>query len=702
MEESLEGTNKAPQQETPDLLRTPESDGTEYFIRNNPNYRISCSKVKDEVFGGYKVNFTKPLPQFDTAFGKAYEVSKQYDSGKLYALVLEKKHPFRLLEINKLTGRHIPHLVSVIASQLVPTSISKGRNFVVILEKPVGITLAEYIKKNGAINDNYLASTLVPIINEIIVSLSQLGVVHGKINTGNIYLDEHGNITLGECISEPCGYSQPMIYETMGRACAQAIGKGNGTTAIDYHAMGVLVAILLRGRDPLEGFHNDDILKRKFEDGTYTILTDKIEIPTRMLDLLRGILNERKLDSWGAGQVMEWIKGRRFNLLPPTDSPEAARSIVFNGRKYLTRKHLAHALYMHWDEGAKFVQTDAIIRWIDKSSQEFVLVEKLEIVSSRIMRDTDSSLKRDDELVAQYILLLDPTGPVRLREFSANIDALGMVLADGVANNSRQYIEGVESIILHNLLSTISNDEHIAMSTSLHDTLFVLQKCTDLLRKKDIGFGIERCLYELNPSLPCQSPPLIDDLVFTTEELLKCLDTNEAIGGKILDKHMAAFLSERMELPLKIFIASLTRFPDFANNIYIQILALLSLAQQTSGVGELPKLAAKSYEGLKVLINTLHSKTIRAEVEANLQKAVKRGILSNMLRVISESRYLVKDRLGFKKSLGIYRANAVQIIRLSNTRAVNNLGYRYGLQLAVMISFFVATAEFITLLIKAF
>jgi len=116
----------------------------------------------------------------------------------------------------------------------------------------------------------------------------------------------------------------------------------------------------------------------------------------------------------------------------------------------------------------------------------------------------------------------------------------------------------------------------------------------------------------------------------------------------------------------------------------------------------LPRLAVKISEGLRAVIEEFHSKTIREELNTGLDKVIKKGILSSLLRVISDPKMLVRDRLGFKKAVNSHRNNAMQIIRLSNSRAINNVGYRYGLQLSVMISFFVATVAVITLMLKAF
>lgn len=680
------------------------NDGSEYYLRKNRYLRVSVSPTKDEVVGEFVINFSRPLPQLNTSFGKAYAVTlKNGNDNDVYAVILDKRYPIRLMEINKLVGQRIESFTNIVASQFITTSVSKGKVCAVIIEMPRGSTLAEYIKKNGKLSEEYIAKIVVPAINNVIVILSGLGVVHGKINANNVYIEDSGHITVGECVSESCGYSQPLIYETVNRAAAMPYGKGVGNMLVDYYALGVLVAILLRGVNPLEGVSEEEILDKKLEEGTYRIVTYGMDMSVRMLDLMRGVLNERTPDAWGPMQMNEWIRGRRFNLLPPADNSDSGRSIFFNGKKYLNRKHLVHALYGSWEEAKKFIKKDAIIKWVDRGANSRDLSESLEMLIARYGRERErSGFNKDDELLAQYILLLDPTGPIRLRDFSANIDGLGLTLAHGFAANSRHCIEAVENIILYNIVSIIPSSTKELSQQNIQDALFLLNRCIDLLRKRDMGFGIERCLYELNPSLPCQGHAVIEESIFTKEELLKFLDKSENIGGKILDAHTASFLTEKMEMQLRVHIPSLGRFPEFATNSHIQALALLSLAQQSAHMGSLHGLTRKVHDSLKNLIDEFHSKTIREEITYNLKKVEKQGYLSQTLKIITDSKYLVRDRIGFKKARSEYQENAIQIVKMGNTSVINNVGYRYGLQLAVIISFFLATVEIISLIIKAF
>jgi serine/threonine protein kinase len=677
----------------------------EYYLDKNRHHRVVCSEVKDEVEEKYIIDTTRPLPAFDNMLAKAYGVTNKFtkENNKYMAFVLDKRYPVRLAEINKLMEEKQDFFCNVIAAQIVPLSLGKGRFFTVVVEMPSGISLAAYIQKNGAISEDAVLKKIMPPICAVISFLERKDISHGKINLNNIFIADDGYITVGECVSELCGNSQPILYEDMHRAAASHAGKGPGVPGVtDYYALGVLVCILVRGKNPVEGKADSDILEAKLIESTYKIVTDGMELSPRMLDFLRGVLNDNTQDAWSSRYVDEWLRGRSFNLLANASHSDAGRSISFIDKKYWKKSSLANAMHSHWDEAKRFIREDVLVRWIERSVGDTDLSEKMEILSNRTGGgEIGSSFDRDDELLAQYIMLLDPYGPIRLRGFSAMVGGVGAILADGYAHNKQQFIESVSNVINYSLISYLDLGI-FAEGTAAHESIFLLQRCRDLYRKRAVGFGLERSLYELNPTLSCQSPTVVDYVLVALPDFLKNLNTNEGLVTHGVDRQMSAFLAKKMDLAIGLRVPSLERFPDFAANKNIQALALLSMAQQNSGVGALPGLSQKMVASLKNVVDEYHSKYIRIEIIENLSDVAPKGYLSLILKVIADPNFLVKDRLGFKRAVTKFRSNNTQIISLSNRGAVNNMGYRYGLQLSVLLSFFVTTVVVVILMVKAF
>ena len=104
----------------------------------------------------------------------------------------------------------------------------------------------------------------------------------------------------------------------------------------------------------------------------------------------------------------------------------------------------------------------------------------------------------------------------------------------------------------------------------------------NFLKSKQLGYGIDRCLYKLNPGLPCQSPLISSECVISIEDLLPALDNVAAnIESKLvpIDRHIAAFIATRFE-----------------EDIQPHLRALASTKQQTSMVGMMSLLAFMQYK----------------------------------------------------------------------------------------------------------
>lgn len=679
-----------------------------YFLNKNRNFHVKVSQKPDILENRYQIHLKQPLPEFDSHFASAFAVTDKKDAlqKNIYALIHKRNIPMRLAEANLLQKNRIEGFQNVLAIGIVPLTTDDGRSFVSIIEKPKGIRLNQYLEESGAITEEEIATRFVPSINHVLDSLTHLGITHGTINLTNIFVTpDTREVSVGECVSEPCGYSQTVIYETLERACTQPIGKGNGDSHVDVHALGVLTTILLTGQNVTENLSDEELTHLKLVKGTYHLLTSNLKISPHMLDLLRGSMNDKRKEIWNNEQIIEWAKGRRFNLLPQASRVEATRPIVFNGREYLNRRILAHDLYVYWDEGKEFVMKDLLKKWIERSIQDADLAERIEnLVSMGILEKVKDNLSFDarDLVLVQTILLLDPEGPLRLKDFSINLDGLSMVVAHAFANVNKHALESVVEILTNNLINTWSEIAPNIKQKKYQEILFAIQKCNDMIRKKSFGFGMERCLYELNPCLPCQSPKIIDKNVLSTPEFLDVISDVELEEGRLLDSHMAAFLANRIELPNYVKIKSLSKFPDLASNIHIQTLAMLALTQERANIKSLPELCQKLQQCTDQVVETFHNKNIRKNLDKKISKDVASGDLMKMLKTMVDPKFVIKDRGGFNKAAKRYKVLAFQIAKLSNKKAIVNIGYRYGLQLSVVVSFLTAATVMLVMIVKMF
>lgn len=682
-----------------------KDSASEFFIQKRKDFRIQTSSQKDVVDGRYQIQSNKPIDSLSSSFADAYEVvdQKEKDNKALYALILDKRYPIRLIEINKLLDRYQDGFCNVLAACLTRLSFKEGNHYVVVVEKPQGITLFKFLSENGPQTEEFVVTKIMTPVNAVLSFLHKRGVAHGGINLDTIYIDQSNKIYVKECVSEICGFSQKMIYETLNRASCLPAAKGADEPKADYYALGVMANLLLLGGNPVYKLSREDTLQMKYMQGTYSMLSKGLQLSPHMLDMLRGTINDYTSEVWDSTQMDEWCKGRRFNLLPQAQRSQATRSLEFNGRNYLNLKHLANDMFLYWDEAKKFVYKDRLTKWVERSVQDSDLSERLMMVKARAGKQVYAEgFESADLLVAETILLLDPNGPLRFKNFSSLLGGIGPLLAYAYAYDKNEVKHIIKCILNFGVVfdwSTIST----SLGEARHQQqLFALQRCADMIGKKGYGFGLERCLYELNPTLCCQSSQVFNEAMFTVPHLLEYLDTSSQIKGDLIDKQIAAFVASRVELPSAIRVKSLEKFPDLAEHIHIQSLALYALAQQHADIKKLSGLADKLQTRLEEIIELFHSKKIREEIYQNIKNPVKQGALVQILKVVTNASYVLRDKVGFKKAKESYYEKTQQILSLNNKRAIANVGYRYGLQLALMLAFLVATLTTLTLFMKIF
>ena len=134
---------------------------------------------------------------------------------------------------------------------------------------------------------------------------------------------------------------------------------------------------------------------------------------------------------------------------------------------------------------------------------------------------------------------------------------------------------------------------HKHMKTDLVPVLQQFERLTGIVEKSTFGNGIERALYELNPSLPCLSPILRTQYVTTPRAHAAGAGTRGdgivARPHEPMDRHIAAFLivrDRRSEMLLEAINS-----PESAPRHGLSMLKLYSEMQNRHGPERLPHLA---------------------------------------------------------------------------------------------------------------
>ena len=221
------------------------------------------------------------------------------------------------------------------------------------------------------------------------------------------------------------------------------------------------------------------------------------------------------------------------------------------------------------------------------------------------------------------------------------------------------------------------------------------------LNINEMGFGVERCIYELNARLPCLSPLLDVDYVVDLEDLLPALDeAANRIDAKRrpIDRHIAAFIvtnyNQNIDPHLKA--ASSSR----ESTKLIGILSLLALLQWRFKPGPLYGLASWMGGLLGPVINTYHSRTTRREIEREIPRLVRKGNLPDLFDLVDNIEKRQIDFDEFQAAKDEY-TNAEREIREIESNSVSRRRQyeEKGQQFAAMSSLVVAMIIITVLLV---
>ena len=691
------------------LEKAPQKSESDFKADANAMTRNLAAKKLNENYNLpdiYEILIDKPLPKLSSNYAKAFEVVDKKQKGYLYAVILPNTLPIRFSTLQKLKKIFHMNMSNIIDAGFTNAAEGKYGNFAIVCERPLGSQLTDFIKtveretkedgtKDYFLSEEFITKKIVEPINDILKTLAEEELSHGNINPNNIFVDttdDNVRIKLLEPVSEPCGLSQFHQCETIHRAQAIPLGKGENTIKDDYFALGVLVFYCMFGDLPDAKGDLLEYINRRLTIGTYGTYLGNTEVTTRMVDILRGLLNDITEERWGYEQVHEWVKGKRFNLIRPTFRKESVRSYALDVKKHFTRRSLANHYFQMWDAASADIRSKKIMKWLELSVGKQNQADEIGAIITSTGGEKSRSHRDDDELVAKILIILDPTAPIRYRNIASHIDGLGVVLANAWANRNQAELQELKEMFSLNLADfKVVKDIYTDRSSER----WLLQRLHTFINIEAYGFGIERCLYDLNPGLPCQSQLLGNQFVIELGHLIHYLNDNAARLAEFdpVDRHVAAFIAGRLEIsqPLEV------KVPGISLNRVLREkmvrLTLLYYVQKRTNVSRLTGLTEWIANNLEDdFKDTINSISLKDAFSKDLAKAGKSGSVSSILEVITQGNYFSKNRSGLAQAKHEYN-HFNNSIRL-HTRALENARkyktfYLTGLYLAKVVSILV-------------
>jgi hypothetical protein len=174
----------------------------------------------------------------------------------IFALVCDPDLPPNALALDRLKDHSSKSMLRLIESGVVPWPESGDHRLALIFERPPGPRMVpslgvefEPMKELDIIN-----RVMGPVATAM-DQLDAMGMTHGAIRPTNIFMarTKSSVAVLGENVSAPQNFHQPMAFLPIELGQAHPAGRGGGTIADDIYALAVTVLTLLLGRDPATG-----------------------------------------------------------------------------------------------------------------------------------------------------------------------------------------------------------------------------------------------------------------------------------------------------------------------------------------------------------------------------------------------------------------------------------------------------------------
>jgi eukaryotic-like serine/threonine-protein kinase len=657
--------------------------------------RASATTARDALEGRYQVSLSTPLPEFDRKQARGFAATDMIDvNRRLVALVCQTGALQRHALIRPLKDNPHPHLMKLVAAGVVSLSQPAEERFVVIYERPAGKKLSELLAASKGISEDYVCKHIIAPILAAINHMSTFELSHGSINPDNIYFDEMA--VLGDCITEPCGLSQPFYYEPLYRMQAHPAAKGEGSVAHDIYALAVLAMYALKGSQHFTRIEPETLLRRIMHEGPADALMGSSDFSEKFTDYFRGCLTLATSDRWNYQNVKSWLEGKRFNMLHLPPPVEAARPFEFAEAHASTRREMAHLMATHWSLIPSIIESGQLVQWISVSLRNKELAENVQRLCKSALDFPNRNDPQFSEQLMRIIILLDPPGPIRIGMLSMHADGIDSLASAFFMGNAEKELQLLVKFIEYDMigfwLEHQKKQRHYAPQSTVNAMLLKLDKLRMCIRNAGLGFGPERLLYDLNPEMPCLSRHLSGYYVTGMDALLMRLDQLAPSLHKSddpIDRHIAAFITSKLNIQHEVRVPELSGLPTLA--VHRAIVALKLLSQAQSRVVNLSVPGLTHWLAVRILpaLDVVRSKTIRNRLKIELVQQASTGSLFALSDLVFGGAFATADRDGYELARRTYNHNIKRIDAFRKGAQLGQKSDALGYKLSQLIAYIV-------------
>lgn len=639
----------------------------------------------------YLVFPSSPLPELATPSAQAFmaEDRRDRERSNLFALICKPTYVHRIGAMRMLKGVENPGLMTLIEWGVADWPPLNRKVMILIYVRPAGrLWDATGCQVKRMDEGDVIRKIIQPAIAAM-KGLKSQGVTHRAIRPTNMFwaTEQKDRVVFGDCTAAPPAFEQPNSVEPVESALCMPAGRGDGTLANDIYSFGASLAMILQGRDITAGVADEKVIRHKMVMGSYSALAAEARLPLALVEILRGMLCDDPIERWDSEALDLWLSGRRLTPLVPRIEKRAIRTFTLSGREFITARELAIGVHQVWDGGLNQLGDGKLALWLSRALDN---KDKATAITNVLNSDINAVDRRvaTDITLAKICMTLDPSAPVRYKSLSMMLDGVSWLLPMAIMGNGGEVRIIAEALMRELPKAWFETREAYNPDNSVLEAGFRTQK--GYLDRATIGNGIERVLYELNDSVPCLSPMLIDEYVVEMRELLPALNAyakkkGDNAGGSAIDRHIVAFIAARASFDVERMVSDLaTADSARATMTMINLLAMIQwrlgqtgLVALTQWLSVLAKPALKSY----------HNRARREALEAELPKVARDGNIVELARLIDSADERGADHRGFEEAKQQWVAAFQQARDINDGHEeVHESATRMGQQVASLIS----------------